>query len=295
MNAFKTYHPLVNFLYFAFVIVFSMFFMNPVCLIISIICAFTYSVVLNGTKAVRFNLVYMLPLMLMAAVINPAFSHEGITILTYLPSGNPLTLESIVYGMAAAVMLGAVICWFACYNKVMTSDKFIYLFGRVIPSLSLILSMVLRFVPRFKDQLKVIASAQRAIGRDVSQGSIIQRAKNGLTILSIMTTWALENAVETSDSMKSRGYGLKGRTAFSIFTFTKRDLTALLIIIISAVYIITGNIMGAIHFSYYPYIKTAEINLYSISIYAAYFTLCMIPVFIEWKEARKWKSIKSKI
>ena len=295
MNAFKTYHPLVNFLYFAFVIVFSMFFMNPVCLGISIICAFTYSVVLNGTKAVRFNLIYMLPLMLMAAIINPAFSHEGMTIFAYLPSGNPLTLESIVYGMAAAVMLGSVICWFSCYNKVMTSDKFIYLFGRAIPSLSLILSMVLRFVPRFKEQLKVISSAQRAIGRDVSQGSIIQRAKNGLTILSIMTTWALENAVETSDSMKSRGYGLRGRTAFSIFTFTKRDLTAMLIIIISAIYIICGNMMGAIRFSYYPYITTAEINLYSLSIYAAYFILCMIPVFIEWKEARKWKSIKSKI
>ena len=295
MNAFKAYHPLVNFLYFAFVIVFSMFFMNPICLGISIVCAFTYSVVLDGTKAVKFNLIYMLPLMLMAALINPAFSHEGITILAYLPSGNPLTLESIIYGIGAAVMLGSVICWFACYNKVMTSDKFIYLFGRVIPSLSLILSMVLRFVPRFKEQLKVIASAQRAIGRDVSQGSIIQRAKNGLTILSIMTTWALENAVETSDSMKSRGYGLKGRTAFSIFTFTKRDLIALVIIITTAIYIIVGSMMGAIQFSYYPYIKTAEINLYSLSIYSAYFMLCIMPVYIEGKEAHKWKSIKSKI
>ena len=295
MNVFKTYHPLVNFLYFGCVIVFSMFFMNPVCLGISIICAFTYSVVLNGMKAVKFNLIYMFPLMIMAALINPAFSHEGVTILAYLPSGNPLTMESIIYGIGAAVMLGSVICWFSCYNRVMTSDKFIYLFGRIIPSLSLILSMTLRFVPRFKEQLKVISSAQRAIGKDVSQGSIIQRAKNGLTILSVMTTWALENAVETSDSMKSRGYGLKGRTTFSIFTFTKRDMWALITIIIGTVYVIVGSATGATTFSYYPYIKGAPINIYSISVYAVYFALCMLPVFIEGKESYKWRSIKSKI
>jgi energy-coupling factor transport system permease protein len=46
-------------------------------------------------------------------------------------------------------MLAAVISWFSCYNAVMTSDKFVYLFGRVIPALSLILSMTLRFVPKF--------------------------------------------------------------------------------------------------------------------------------------------------
>ncbi len=49
-----------------------------------------------------------------------------------------------------------VIQWFSCYNKVMTSDKFIYLFGRLIPALSLILSMALRFVPGLTGQLKVI-------------------------------------------------------------------------------------------------------------------------------------------
>lgn len=44
----------------------------------------------------------------------------------------PLTLESIAYGCAAAVMLVAVLFWFSCYNEVMTSDKFMYLFGRII-------------------------------------------------------------------------------------------------------------------------------------------------------------------
>ena len=83
------------------------------------------------------------PWRLLAALVNPAFNHEGATILTYLPSGNPLTLESMLYGVAAAVMLASVVLWFSSYNEVMTSDKFVYLFGRVIPALSLVLSMAL--------------------------------------------------------------------------------------------------------------------------------------------------------
>lgn len=168
-----------------------------------------------------FNLKYMLPMLCFTALINPAFNHEGVTILIYLENGNPLTLESIVYGIAAATMLIAVMCWFSCYHVVMTSDKFVYLFGRIIPSLSLILSMVLRFVPRFKTQIHIVSSAQRCIGRDVSNGSVLTRIKQGIKILSIMVTWMMENAIETADSMKSRGYGLHGRTAFSIYSFDK--------------------------------------------------------------------------
>ena len=203
-DAFSSYHPVINFMYFALVLVFSMFFMHPVSLLISLAGAIAYHLYLNGRKALRFQLLFLLPMALMAALINPAFNHEGATLLAYLPSGNPLTLESIAYGFAAAAMLAAVVLWFSCYTAVMTSDKFVYLFGRVIPALSLVLSMTLRFVPKFKAQIQVVSEAQRCVGRDVSNGSVLQRLRNGITILSIMVTWALENAIETADSMKSR-------------------------------------------------------------------------------------------
>lgn len=295
MNEFKTYHPIVNFIYFAFVIGFSCVFMHPICLVISLLSGFAYSVLLKGRKAVKTNLIYMLPTLTFATFINPAFNHEGITIISYLPSGNPLTLESVVYGLAAAIMIVSVICWFSCYTEIMTSDKFIYLFGRIIPSLSLILSMTLRFVPKFSAQLKVITNAQRCIGRDVSNGSIIQRAKHGLLILSIMTTWALENAIETADSMKSRGYGHSGRTAFSIFTFDKRDKKALLCIVILGIYTLAGKLVGGMYFRYFPSLQTSAFSIFGISVFIAYFALCMCPIIIEIREVRKWKVIKSKI
>ena len=295
MGEFKTYHPIVNFVYFVFVIGFSCFFMHPACLGISLVCGFIYSVMLKGKKAIKTNLIYMLPMLLMMALINPAFNHEGVTIIKYLPGGNPLTLESVIYGLCAAVMIVSVICHFSCYNEVMTSDKFIYLFGKIIPAMSLIISMTLRFVPKFASQLKVVINAQRCMGRDVSSGSIIKRAKNGLNILSIMITWSLENAIETSDSMKSRGYGIPGRTTFSIFVLDKRDKKTLICILFLGIYTLVGGLMGEMNFSFFPSLNMAEVSAFGISVFLAYFLLCFSPIIIELWEVGRWKALRSKI
>lgn len=292
-DSFSSYHPVVNFVYFGMVLIFSMVFMHPVLLAISLVCAFVYSLYLNGRKAVRFMLLYMLPMMLITALLNPAFNHKGGTILTYLSSGNPLTLESIVYGIAAASMLAAVICWFSCYNAVMTSDKFVYLFGRIIPAISLVLSMTLRFVPKFKAQIKAVSDAQKCLGRNVSKGRVCRRISNGLTLLSIMVTWSLENAIETADSMKSRGYGLKGRTAFSIYRFDRRDRTALTVMLFFGAYIIVGSFLKATYWRYFPTIKGLELNAYNASVFAVYLGLCMMPLIINVREDRKWTYSKS--
>ncbi|NLK65462.1 MAG: energy-coupling factor transporter transmembrane protein EcfT [Clostridiaceae bacterium] len=294
-DAFSTYHPLVNFLYFAFVFAFSMVFMHPVCLVISLTCGVIYSISLKGKKAVKFNFAFLLPVMLVTALINPAFNHEGATILTYLPTGNPLTLESITYGIAASAMLSAVVCWFSCYNEIMTSDKFVYLFGRIIPAMSLILSMSLRFVPKFKAQIKVVSNAQKCIGRDVSNGGIFERARHGITILSIMVTWALENAIETADSMRSRGYGLLGRTAFSIYRFDKRDKKALLAIAFLGCYVLLGGILGGLKWRYFPTMKGAASGIFTISLWISYMGLCLVPVIVNRQEERQWNATQLKI
>ena len=295
MNEFKNYHPIVNFTYFVFAIVFSCLFLHPVTLGISLACGFTYSVVLKGSKQIKKTLVYALPSLLLMALINPAFNHEGATILAYLPSGNPLTLESIYYGFVSGAMIISVILLFSCFNEVMTSDKIIYLFGKVIPALSLIFSMTLRFVPKFMHQLKQTANSQKCVGRNVWDGGIVKRAKSGLAILSIMLTWSLENAIDTSDSMKSRGYGLAGRTAFSNYSFSKRDCKMLLANLFLAAYVIVGSAMGEMSFVCFPTVKTADFSVYGLSVFLAYFIQLSLPITIEISEVIKWKSIHSKM
>ena len=294
-DAFSGCHPLVNFIYFALVLLFGMFFMHPVCLFISLACAWVYAVYLRGGRAVRDGLRYMLPMFILAAVVNPAFNHEGATILGYLPSGNPITLESIWYGLAAAAMIVAVITWFTCFNTVITSDKFIYLFGRIIPALSLVLSMTLRFIPKFRSQLRIVRDAQKCIGRDTSEGRLGDRLRNAVTILSIMITWALENAIGTADSMRSRGYGLPGRTAFSIYRFDSRDRTLLIWLLLAGFYIVAGSAAGGLSFRYYPTVKAASVTPFSVSFLLAYLLLCLTPVMLDALEDRKWKRLRSEV
>ena len=294
-DSFATFHPIVNFIYFVVILLFSMIFMHPVFQVLALISAITYSIMLKGNSAIKFNLLYMSPLLLIMALMNPAFNHEGRTILFYLNNGNPITLESILFGVAAACMFVTVIIWFSCYNIVMTSDKFIYLFGKILPALSLILSMVLRFVPRYVAQIKVSSNAQKCVGRDISQGNILQRARNGITILSIMTTWALENAIETADSMKSRGYGLPNRTSFSIFRFDRRDKVVIMIMMGLTIMVVIGGAMGENTIRFFPSIRMVAMTPLSVVVYFAYFVLCMIPVIINVVGVMKWKSIQSKM
>lgn len=294
MNEFAKYHPLINFIYFTAVIVFSMIFVHPICLVTSLLCSVMYSVILNGKKALKF-IAMLLPLMLISALINPAFNHEGVTVIAYLPSGNPLTLESILYGIVAASMVATVICWFSCFNKIMTSDKFIYLFGRIIPSLSLILSMTFRFVPKFKEQVQEVSNAQKSMGRDSSEGSVFARVKNSIRILSAVITWSLENAIDTSDSMKSRGYGLTGRTAYSNYVFDKRDVTALIYLAVTITYFLIGVLLGKINYRYFPSMRGTDMSFYSTSIFISYIMICIMPIIIEIWEELKWRKLKSKI
>ncbi len=293
LSEFKNYHPIINFIYFMAVFVFSCLFFNPVLLIISLVSGFSYSVFLNGVKALKFNLVYMLPALVLTALVNPIFNHEGLTVLWHFPGGSPLTLEALVYGLCSACMLCSVICHFSCFNKIFTSDKFIYLFGKILPSFTLILSMVLRFVPRFKMRFKEVYNAQKSIGINAEYKGIINRVKGLIRIISVMLTWSLENAVDTAYSMKSRGYGTAKRTSYSNYILSKRDVFILIYILFLIFIIGFLSAKGSFRFEFYPSLKGVQGE--SVMAYAVYAILFFTPIITELWEVLKWNLLKSKI
>lgn len=290
-DAFSACHPLVNFAYFLSVLLLSMFLTQPVCLALSLLGGAVYHCRLKGTGAVRFQLRYLLPLLLLTMALNPLFSHEGATILLYLPNGNPLTLESIAYGASAAVLLAAVVSWFACCNEVLTSDKFIYLFGRAAPALSLLLSMTLRFVPHFHRQMKLVAQARAGLA---SPNKVrFRRIRAAMAAFSATVTWALESAIQTADSMKSRGYGLRGRTAFHNFRFTLRDGLCLALCLGLTGLVLAGKLLGALAFRYYPTVSGDLTAPAALIAQGAFALLCFFPTILNLCEDIKWNSLPS--
>ena len=156
-DAFSRCHPLVNFVFFTLVVALTMLVLHPVLLAISLAGAAAYGAYLRRGQVWR-SWRTLLPVLALTAAVNPLFSHRGVTVLAYFPSGNALTLESILYGLAAAALLCCAVLWLGCCSDVMTTDKFVYLFGRLAPVLSLLLSMTLRFVPRLRRRQRSIAA-----------------------------------------------------------------------------------------------------------------------------------------
>lgn len=290
-DSFSGYHPIVNLMYFICAIGYALAFTNPVCLGISFIGAFVYSVILRGQRGFITNLKYMIPLIILTALFNPAFSHQGVTILAYLPSGNPLTLESIAYGVMAAFLLVCVLCWFSCFNAVISSDKMVYLFGRLAPVLSLVLSMTLKFIPELTSQFGKVYRAQKASGYSVN-GKYFRRVRTGCHVLSAVVTWSLERALVTADSMRSRGYGLPGRTAFSLFRFRKRDVRALVYMLVSGGYVLWGSMKGGFKFWYYPAIRGNLTGTLTVSMYIVYACLIGLPIFVHARDAVRQRHMK---
>ena len=285
-------HPAVNFLFFAIVITCSMCLMHPVCLLFSLAGAVWYTARLRGTKALIGYLRWIIPVMVMAALVNPAFVHQGATILTYFPSGNPLTLESILYGCASGVLLAAVVLWFVCVTDVITSDKVVYLFGRIIPALSLLLSMTLRFVPQFTRRLRTVAQAQRRLGRDTGRGSVRRRLREAMRVFSIVVTWSLESGLIAADSMRGRGYGLPGRTAFALYRLDRRDAAMLLWLGFCGLYLLGGALAGGLAFQYYPLLSAGAVTPLTVSFFAVYGLLCFTPALVDGASRRLYLTRK---
>ena len=174
-DSFSKTHPLVSFLFFAAAITFSFLLTQPFCVAIGLLCALANALYLNGKKAVSLSLKFLLPASLFIIFINPLVNHRGATVLCYLPWGNPLTLESLLYGFVSAAVIGSAALWFSSFNAVITSDKIIFLFGKISPALSLILAMALRFIPLFTMRFKETMRAQRQITQAATAGSKASR------------------------------------------------------------------------------------------------------------------------
>lgn len=291
-DAFSGFHPGVNLAFFAAALGLTMFIQQPVYLLISMISGCAYLLYLQGKKGFYRQVGYLVPILIMMAIMNPVFNHEGVTVLWYLPNDNPITLEAICFGLASAIMMGASIVWFNCCNTVFTSDKIIYLFGRVIPALSLMISMTLRFVPRFKNFLQSVLRTQQAMHKPENTKEKLQQA---LAAFSATVSWAMEQSIVSADSMKSRGYGLFGRTAFSIYIFEKRDGVALMMLFLLCVGTVVPHLVGLMGWTYYPSMTGDLLGPVQILAYLCYGGMCNLPLIINLMEDRKWNALRSKI
>ena len=153
--------------------------------------------------------------------------------------------------------------------------------------------MGLRFVPRLLRRTREVAQAQK-LARPAERGWLAGIRRAG-RVVSIVVTWALENALDTADSMKSRGYGEKGRTAFSIYRMDDRDRGLLVWLIFCGAYVFCGVLAGGLRFRYYPSLAGAPVTPMTVSFFVVYFLLCLTPAALDLAAARQWRQIEKEV
>ncbi|MBR4079485.1 MAG: energy-coupling factor transporter transmembrane protein EcfT [Christensenellaceae bacterium] len=292
-RAFGGYHPLVNFIFYIAAIGLGMFLIHPAFVALSAVLSVVYYLLLNRGRGWGF-IIAMIGFAAAVAFINPIFNIKGVTVLFRL-FGRNYTLEALYYGLALGAMFFSIMMWFSCYNKMMTSDKFIYLFGRLIPALSLLLSMVLRLVPMFTKRIRTAGGVRECIGKSARRGVLSDKLKNSMDVLSVMMSWSLEGAVTTGDSMRSRGYGSGRRTNFLKYRFTVRDYTVLVLLIVFLAGMIALMAMGVAEVSYIPAVEIRGIDAKTIIALVCYGGILSIPTGIHVWEEISWQISRSKI
>ena len=292
MRDFENTNPIVITVYFLAVSGVCMFSMHPILLAISFFGAVAYCFIRNGLRSPSFHFL-MLAVLAVGTIINPLVSSAGKTQLFFI-NDSPVTLEATLYGLLAASAIVGVIYWFRSYTEIMTSDKLLYVFGKLSPRLSLVLSMALRYVALLGEQRKRIRQTQIALGL-YCDGNIIDRARGEIRVFSVLVSFALENGIITADSMTARGYGSGRRTHFAIFRFEAKDIVTLALTLVFFALTLIALITGALDFEFYPTLSPIKTSVWSVIGYISYGMLVVLPIFAEMEERTRWKYLRSKI
>jgi energy-coupling factor transport system permease protein len=287
-NAFGSVHPITSFSYYAGVISFSMLFFHPAFLVTSLAAIMVIIVIHGEGKRLLGLLPYYILMGGLVAILNPLFSHRGRHILFYFMD-QPITLEAILYGVTMMLSLLCILLAFVSFQQIVTTEKWMYLFSRVAPRTALLTSMSIRFVPLFLRRLDQITTIQRTKGVSIREGSLRKRSSDGMLLVRVLLTWSLEEALQTADSMKARGYGAAKRSSYVIYRMDRRDWYVLIFLGAMALVCIWGWMQGFGVLAIYPRLETLQFHPGEGIAFAGYCAFLLTPVALEEMERRSWK------
>ncbi len=310
-TAFDLLHPAVALVYFVFLLVASMAAMQPVYLAASFCAALVYSMVLRGVRRTVRTLAWQMPLLALIALVNFALSLTGSTVLISIGS-HAFYLESLVYGICMGLMLVTVMLTFSNASHVLTSDKIMALLGNVLPTVGLMTCMTMRLVPQLVRQGGDIGHVRRACtaaleprnsaspsvnqarSKEISctdendahaHHGLISRVRMWAREVSVLMGWSMENSIETSDSMRSRGWGASARrTTYTRYRFRVYDGIILCLLLVLALVCVISIVFACSHFQFYPQLD----GFAPWWIYLPYVLYVALPLIAEMRERVRW-------
>nr|WP_316571615.1 energy-coupling factor transporter transmembrane component T [Neobacillus sp. YIM B06451] len=280
-------HPLTAFSYYAGALALLLIFQHPVFLLAGFSIIVLVNFVQDRCRSLRRWLFFMLISGALLFVVNPLFNERGRHVLFEWVS-HRVTLEAVVLGGMAALSVMGIIALFVSYNEIMTPNKLLFLFSKIMPQFAVLLMLTLRFIPLMRIRLGEIAAVQASKGITVVSGTIRERAKNGMLYIQTLLVFSLEEAIQTADSMKARAYGTGRRSAYHHFRFRKLDWLAFCVLIPAFVFAVYGRIKGWGTLAVYPIMEGVGLSGAETGLLIAMICFVGFPAIIELKGAFRW-------
>lgn len=287
-NGFRGYHPYVVLFYYLCTGFLIMYFKHPLFLVTALVLLILVNVSHDRGASLKKWTIPLLIMSLFFIVLNPFLVSRGATILFYFRD-RQVTLEAMMYGVVMALALVGVLILFVSFNLILNGNKFLFIFSKVLPRTAFLIMLAIRFVPLLKSRYDEIAAVQRVRGTTMSVGGIKERASNGMNMIQILLTWSLEEAIQTADSMKARGYGVGEKSSYIQYRMQKHDwfwLTGMLSLLIIC---IVGGILGYGKILIYPQLGTLHLFTLDWVVLICMIVLISFPLLVEGRERLRWR------
>jgi energy-coupling factor transport system permease protein len=265
----------------------------PVVTFASLVVAVVLTLIQAGPDTVVSSLKWQLSLLVLIVIVNPLFASVGSTTLFELGSYR-LTLESALYGLVMGCMLMATLLWFSALFRAVTQDEIVDMVSTASPGIGLMLGMVMRFVGRSVSRIGFQAKLDKA-NSACSKADDRNILGEGLDTLTMLLGFVLDRALTQGEYMKALGWGLKPRSSYRSFSFSRTDIVDTIVFAVVAVCAIVAGSLLVGYFSFYPVVTyPAEIALLGrivvplASLYVPVLVLIVAPLVRTMGEEYAW-------
>ncbi|NLO21895.1 MAG: energy-coupling factor transporter transmembrane protein EcfT [Syntrophomonadaceae bacterium] len=283
-------HPLTSIIFVGVVFVLALIFSHPAYLLGLLISVWVVLGAAGNLKEGQSYIKFSLIMVLMIVLINVLFARAGTTII-YRGVDIPLigaleiSLEAIAYGLGMSLRLLVIISVFCLYTYTVNPDKALHLGGRLGGKSVLAITLSLRLFPLMIKDFQRISEIQRCRGVKLSTGSLWQRAKKTLPIISIILLSSLERSLQLAESMQARGYGSGPRSTYDRDLWRPRDYLIIALSIMALFLGICSAIKGWSAYRYYPILEEISGLDWILASFIA--MILLLPAILNWG-GKKW-------
>ena len=203
------------------------------------------------------NIKVIIPIVIFTAILNIFYANSG-TLLFQLwqikiYSGGLLRAGYMAVRVLLLILASSALTYTTTPNdltdaieRLLKPLKFIGL-GNAVHTMSMMMTIALRFIPTLIEETDKIMNAQKARGADLESGGIVKKVKALLPILIPLLISAVRRAYELAEAMECRCYnGGKGRQRMKQLHMSGRDGAAFVITTACLVAVILSNIFVSV-------------------------------------------------